>query len=314
VTEALRRVEQERALAQQTLALDHSHRQLEHSLELLRATMDATQDGLLVVDCNGNPRQINRQLVELWRIPQPLTDLQAGQALLDHLHSQVRDTQAIRFDPQHTPETASVLELHDGRAIEYLGCAHRLHGVQVGTVYSFRDVTQRLRSAALIRHQATHDRVSGLPNRYQFDEALTRAVAEARSTQGNLALLFMDLDNFKAINDTLGHDTGDLLLLLVAERLRHSVRAEDLVARWGGDEFTVLVPTLRDPEYAVGAARRILDALTPPFQLGNASVHVSASIGVATYPLNGDDGPALLRHADRALYRVKAAGRNGIQQ
>ncbi len=313
VKEALRRVDQDQQLAQRSAALAASSERLEHSLQLLQTTMDATLDGLLVLGVDGMPVQINRQLVELWALPESLVLAQAGPALLDHLRSQVLDSATLLLDPQDGPGAPTVLELKDGRAFEYLGRAHVMHGQRVGMVYSFRDVTDRERSAKLIRHQALHDNLSGLPNRLQFGEALDRAVAHARSTSGGLAVLFVDLDHFKRVNDTLGHDFGDRLLKRTAERLSACLRDGDLIARWGGDEFTVLAPKIRSADEAKALARRILEALEEPFVLDQMSLQISASVGVASYPADGEDGQALLRRADMALYRAKQEGRNGFQ-
>jgi diguanylate cyclase (GGDEF)-like protein len=313
VKEALRRVDQDQQLAQRSAALAASNDRLEHSLQLLQSTMDATLDGLLVLGQGGEPVQINRQLVELWAVPEALACAAAGSALLDHLLAQLRDAAAPMFGPQDGCDTPTVLELTDGRAIEYLCRAHLMRGERVGTVYSFRDVTQRERNTRLIRHQALHDSLSGLPNRLQFSQALEQALALARSTHDGLAVLFVDLDHFKRVNDTLGHDLGDTLLKRVAERLSRCIREGDLIARWGGDEFTVLAPRMHGSDEAAALARRILDALQPPFLVEQMSLQISASVGVASYPADGEDGQALLRRADMALYRVKEEGRNGFQ-
>ena len=282
-------------------------------MRLLQATMDATLDGLLVLDDDGLPVQINRQLAELWKLPETLAISLAGPALLDHLRSQVRDPATMSLDPRGGPDELTVLDLKDGRAFEYLSRAHLMHGERVGTVYSFRDVTERERSARLIRHQALHDNLSGLPNRLQFGEALDRAVAHARSTGTGLAVLFVDLDHFKRVNDTLGHDFGDKLLKCTAQRLSACLRDGDLIARWGGDEFTVLAPKIRSADEAGLLARRILAALEEPFVLDEMSLQISASVGLASFPADGEDGQALLRRADMALYRAKQEGRNGFQ-
>ncbi len=167
------------------------------------------------------------------------------------------------------------------------------------------------RSMQQMRHQALHDVLTGLPNRAQFDQALHAAMAQAQREHGQLAVLFIDLDRFKRINDTLGHAVGDQLLCSVAQRLRQSVREQDTIARWGGDEFTVLLPRVDELREAHAVAQRILAALEPALVLETHPIHISASIGVAVFPQDGETSEALVKNADAALYCVKAEGRNG---
>ena len=169
------------------------------------------------------------------------------------------------------------------------------------------------RSMQLLRHQALHDTLTGLPNRHQFNLALADAIQRASLVPHELALLFIDLDRFKRVNDTLGHTAGDQLLQVVVERLRRSVRDGDVVSRWGGDEFTVLLPHVAGAEEAAAVADRLLAALAQPVEIAGCSLHVSASIGITLYPEHGVDAQTLMQRADQALYRVKAAGRNGWQ-
>ncbi|MEY4907667.1 MAG: hypothetical protein RL260_1385 [Pseudomonadota bacterium] len=315
VKEALRRVGQDRQIAQHAAALAAANQRLEQSLTLLQATMDATPDGLLVLDQNGQVVQVNRQFAELWAFAAPITVPAEGRGLLTHLRAQLRDPQALAlaFDGAQPPQDVVLLELRDGRCIEYAGRPYRLQGRSVGVVYHFRDVTDRERSARLIRHQALHDSLSGLPNRLQFGQALTQAIEDARTTQACLAVLFVDLDHFKQVNDSLGHDFGDELLRQTAHRLSHCIRQGDLIARWGGDEFTVLAPNVCNPDEAAALASRIVQSLDQPFAIGDQLLKISASVGLASFPADGEDGQSLLRRADMALYRAKDAGRNGFQ-
>jgi diguanylate cyclase (GGDEF)-like protein len=167
------------------------------------------------------------------------------------------------------------------------------------------------RSMQRLRHMALHDALTGLPNRQQFDQALAQALGQAQAQNCILAVLFLDLDRFKVVNDTLGHAAGDLLLRIVVERLRRCVRDKDLIARWGGDEFTVLLPHLPAVEEAYAVARRILAELEPVIEIDGHELRASASIGIALYPRDGTDAQTLVKNADAALYRVKAEGRNG---
>lgn len=164
-----------------------------------------------------------------------------------------------------------------------------------------------------MRHQAFHDSLTGLPNRTFFNHRLQIGLTHAQRSEGMLAVMFLDLDRFKTINDTLGHAVGDQLLTETTRRLMECLREEDTIARWGGDEFTVLLPSIKSPEDAAKVAQRISDALKPVFDLEGQELYISISIGIALYPENGADGQTLLKHADAALYRVKEQGRNHYQ-
>jgi diguanylate cyclase (GGDEF)-like protein len=144
-------------------------------------------------------------------------------------------------------------------------------------------------------------------------EHLSQALTRARHDGTTLAVLFIDLDRFKQINDTLGHETADLLIKEVASRLQKAVRTDDLVARMGGDEFLLLLPEAGRPEDAVQVARRIRASLAPPFHLAGYELRVTASVGIALYPEAGEDAETLMRNADVAMYRVKEGGRDGWQ-
>src|SRR4051812_10055985 len=160
---------------------------------------------------------------------------------------------------------------------------------------------------------AHHDTLTGLPNRAMFAERAREAVAHARRHQKNSAFLFLDLDNFKTVNDTLGHDVGDGLLKIISSRLRASVRGDDFVARIGGDEFCVLLQEIADPREAAAVAQKLLHELGKSYRIGEHQVSSGASIGIACVPQDGDDVATLLRLADLAMYRAKELGRNGYQ-
>ncbi len=176
----------------------------------------------------------------------------------------------------------------------------------------FSDITQIKDSQRKAEYLSTHDPLTGLPNRALFHDRLRHALAQARRHKGRLALLFIDLDNFKTINDTLGHDVGDDLLKQAAGRLREVVRDIDTVARLGGDEFTAVLSEC-DAATADQVARRILDDLSASFEVGDRSLFVSASIGVAFYPEDSGDSSGLVRAADAAMYRAKELGRNRVE-
>lgn len=158
-----------------------------------------------------------------------------------------------------------------------------------------------------VAHQALHDSLTQLPNRHLYIDRLEQAITVAQRHQTACAVLLLDLDGFKAVNDTMGHGAGDLALQLLSRQLEASIRASDTLARWGGDEFALVLPE-SDAEGACHSAQRILHALTPPLVLRGTVHTISASIGAAVYPAHGQDGDALLQQADAAMYRCKRAG------
>lgn len=174
----------------------------------------------------------------------------------------------------------------------------------------FTDITLRKREERELYDLATHDALTGLPNRYFFSERLRHAMVRARRAGSLIALLYLDLDGFKPVNDALGHRCGDRLLQTVARRLRRSVREDDTIARLGGDEFAVILEQMSQPQAAAATATKLLRALARPFLLEGHKAKVTASIGITVYPLDGDDVEILLRRADGAMYRAKTERRN----
>jgi diguanylate cyclase (GGDEF)-like protein/PAS domain S-box-containing protein len=185
-----------------------------------------------------------------------------------------------------------------------------LTGVVHATVV---DISDRKRAEEQIEFHAYHDVLTHLPNRKLFTDRLRHALTHAKRASKSVAVMFIDLDHFKTINDTLGHTAGDELLLEMARRLRNCVRDDDTVARLGGDEFTIILSDLRQPEDALVVAQKILDAVQAPVSIGATPVTSSASIGIALYPNDGADPESLLRNSDSAMYRAKEAGRNTYQ-
>jgi diguanylate cyclase (GGDEF)-like protein len=176
-----------------------------------------------------------------------------------------------------------------------------------------REGEAKLKHAERIEYLAYHDGLTGLPNRSMFSKALSQSISEAHRYNRRLAVAFLDLDRFKQINDTLGHEAGDQLLKEVATRLKDSVRQSDTVARLGGDEFVVLLPQLEDEKYAAIVAQKILAAAAKPFTLMGQEFRVTASIGISTYPQDGLDEQTLTKNADIAMYQAKAEGKNNFQ-
>ena len=197
--------------------------------------------------------------------------------------------------------------------VEYVSAPIIEDGKITGAVVSFSDITQQKRNEELIWRQANFDALTDLPNRRLFQEHLDHEIKRAKRSTTLFALFFIDLDHFKEINDTLGHDMEDVLLQEAAQRLSECVRETDVVARMGGDEFTVILTDLDSPDNIEHIAQSILNKLAKPFILGNESSYLSASLGITIYPEDATTPTALLKNADQAMYEAKSQGRNQVQ-
>jgi diguanylate cyclase (GGDEF)-like protein/PAS domain S-box-containing protein len=211
------------------------------------------------------------------------------------------DAVLIRRDGLETAVEDSVAPIHDR------------HGLPTGAVFVLRDATRTRALTREIIHAAEHDFLTGLPNRTLLHDRITQGIALARRHEVQITILFLDLDGFKHINDSLGHGVGDRLLQSVAKRLVLCVRGSDTVSRQGGDEFIVLLTEMREPEAAVASANRLLAAVAAPHFIDGHDLHVTASIGVSAYPYDGADAETLIKNADTAMYQAKADGRQGYQ-
>ncbi|MFN3565782.1 MAG: diguanylate cyclase domain-containing protein, partial [Burkholderiaceae bacterium] len=207
------------------------------------------------------------------------------------------EVRARRVDGSGFPGWLSVSTVRD-RAGEPIHC-----------VAMFSDVTERKASQARMAFLAHHDPLTQLPNRLLLRDRVDQAISRAARTGTRLALLFVDLDDFKRVNDSFGHQAGDALLREIASRLGQCVRDTDTVSRYGGDEFVVALPDLADLGVVERVARCISEQVSAPLHAAGAQVRVSCSIGVAIYPGDGEDCDALVRHADAAMYAAKRAGR-----
>lgn len=176
-----------------------------------------------------------------------------------------------------------------------------------------REITTQMVAEEHIRHMARHDALTGLPNRTMFSNLLNMSIPSALRYQRNFAVMFIDLDRFKFINDSLGHDAGDTLLKEITARFKQALRASDVIARLGGDEFVVLVHEVSDREHAAAVAQKILSAASKPMMLVHQECRVSASVGVAMFPDDGEDEQTLMKNADSAMYFAKNEGRNNFQ-
>ena len=283
------------------------------TLSLLSATLDATGDGILVVDREGAITTVNRKFVELWQIPEELIAGKDDAAAIAFVVEQLSNPQVFvdkiaELYANPTAESHDVLHFIDGRVFDRYSQPQFVDGEIVGRVWSFRDSTEQARLEAQLAHQALHDSLTGLANQSLFRDRVDHALARIERRGGHLAVLFLDLDNFKTVNDSLGHSVGDLLLIGVAERLEQFVRISDTAARLGGDEFAILLEDLGCDEESVDLAERLLGVFERPFSVDGTEVTATASIGIA-WATPGLRGDQLLRNADLAMYTAKRLGK-----
>ena len=249
----------------------------------------------------------------------PASEL-VGRGMAD-LHLNEDDYRSVLSKVEAVLRTGAVyrgdihMKRRDGRVILARASAKAISSWEPerGAVWTIEDVTEQRADAARVAFLAHHDQLTGLPNRILLADRLRVALAQASRNKAMCGLMFLDLDKFKLINDTLGHSIGDELLIEVSRRLKISVRDSDTVARLGGDEFVVVLPALKSATDAEIVARKILASVGSPYELDGKPVRTSPSIGIALYPQNAADGDELLKNADAAMYETKQAGRNGYR-
>lgn len=313
-------------------SIQEAHRQLNEVDEMRRVIVHNAPYAIFVLNRNGIIQTVNP----------------AGEALLGYKSNELigKSTAERFFEPDEVGERARMLALRLNRPVEHLQVLSHLAQESPGlpsewtlvradgrhltaeiTVTILRnemdemtgylamasDVTSRREAESQLQHLALHDSLTGLPNRNMLQEQLKASVTLAERDGNSLALMFLDLDRFKKINDTLGHHIGDSVLIEVARRLRSEMRTSDIVARLGGDEFVVMLPRIALPEDGDVVAQKLLDLFAEPLRVGPHELRVTPSIGLVIYPAHGHDAITLMRHADLAMYQAKSHGRNRVQ-
>jgi diguanylate cyclase (GGDEF)-like protein/PAS domain S-box-containing protein len=280
--------------------------------------IDNAGEGIVVYD--GELRYV------LWnRFMEELTDLRerdvVGRPALEvfpHLRDQQVDAmlrRALDGETVATPDIHYYIPSTSRRGwVSSVYRPHRdEHGAVIGVIGLVRDITERKTAEQQIEYQAYHDALTGLANRRLFQEHLSLALALAQRRQKFVAVLFLDLDHFKVVNDSLGHSVGDELLRHVTRRLKDCVRDGDTVARVGGDEFTIVIQELSSRDEAEVVAAKVLRAVAEPLEVNGHQLYVTTSIGITVFPEDGEDAEAMLKNADTAMYQAKARGRNTYQ-
>ncbi|HIK10735.1 MAG TPA: CHASE2 domain-containing protein [Oscillatoriaceae cyanobacterium M33_DOE_052] len=317
-----------------TSYIAHLQDELKKSKEFLNQIIDTIPDPIFVKDQHHRWVVLNNAYANF--IGYPISSL-INHSEFDFLPGReaaiFRDKDNLVFATGQSSENEE--EFTDARGItHFIATKRSLHRDPAGNLFLvgvIRDITERkqmedaLKQTAAdlarsneelklsedgLRYIAYHDTLTGLPNRKLFYERLDQALEWAAINNQSVALMFLDLDGFKLINDTCGHDTGDLLLQAVADRLTRSLRGSDTVSRLGGDEFTVILPAISEPIKVERVAQKIITTLSHSFAIGGAEISVTASIGISLYPGNGEDADTLIKNADAAMYRAKELGKN----
>ncbi|WP_284619658.1 putative bifunctional diguanylate cyclase/phosphodiesterase [Aquabacterium humicola] len=283
----------------------------------LRATLESTGDGILVTDLAGRITAFNRRFAQLWGVPEELLTQRNDEAVYDWMRRSVREPEAYQRRLAVIQEATLMqaherIELLSGRVLERVTQPQSCHGRPNGRVWAFRDRTELETASQRINTLSTTDGLTGLFNRRQLGETLAESMRQAHRASGTLALLILDLDRFKQINDSLGHEIGDRVLLDTAERLKSCLRQGDFVARIGGDQFALVVQRV-DHRGAEAAAQRVLEAISRPCSVDGLQFTMTCSVGVALFPTDGEDGDELVRHAETAMQRAKQGGRAGFR-
>jgi diguanylate cyclase (GGDEF)-like protein len=283
------------------------------AVSLLKATLEATADGILVIDEAGRPASFNRQFAVMWRLPAALAVARGDASVVTFMRDQLVRPDQLEVDlgggAGRGEESFDVLELTDGRVFERCVKLQRVDRDVVGRVWSFRDMTDRKRLEDRLSYQAFHDSLTGLGNRALFHDRLEHAIARIGRTGGNLAVLFLDVDNFKIVNDSLGHSAGDALLESMAGVLLGCLRRADTAARLGGDEFGVVIEEFKHPSEIFELVDRMIATLRRPLRVNDQDLSASVSVGIA-FDVPGDSSDDLLCKADLAMYSAKEGGGN----
>jgi diguanylate cyclase (GGDEF)-like protein/PAS domain S-box-containing protein len=280
--------------------------------ERLQTVLKSIGEGVALVDANGRIEYLNDVAEQICgcscadAVNRAASDVFESYDIEQHQRIPTAMEDSLHAPNQIKKQTAVFYKGGEKHFIEELATPlYDLESKLVGAVSILRDVTEAHRKTEQLVHAANHDALTGLPNRSLLNDRTRQAIARAQRKQEHFALLFLDLDSFKAINDNLGHASGDALLVNVAKRLGDCVRKEDTIARLGGDEFVVLLDGPTKPNEINAIADKIHHTLREPYQLAGQSTIVNVSIGASVYPDDGEDPDSLLMHADLAMYRAK---------
>lgn len=285
---------------------------------LIKATLESIEGGVIATSVDGKILCYNNIFLLLWNLNNDFMDNVSFDNLIKILSEKVEESSyflEILSDLAATPKSGIIKEwkCKNGKTLELFSHPQYLNNAISGCVFSFRDVTERKQLECELMHQASHDSLTNLPNRLVLIDRLQQSIMQAKRHQLQIGVLLLDLDNFKRVNDSLGHRAGDLLLQMVSAKLKKYFCESDTIARLGGDEFVVLLGSDHNESEIIAKAKNILAVFNEPFELEKHQLTVTTSIGIGIYPIHGSDPETLLKNADAALYHAKSLGRNTYQ-
>lgn len=284
----------------------------------LQAILDNLSDGIIAINRKGVIKSFNKAAEKIF-------GFRAGEAIGNNVSmlmpadtARMHDSYVQHYVNTGEPKIVGIgprevtAKRKDGTTFPLdLGVGETYVGDELMFVGITRDVTKRIQERAALEHASNYDVLTGLPNRTLLTDRLTHALSLANRTKQRVAVMFLDLDGFKPVNDTMGHEAGDQLLRDIAQRIKFCVRSCDTVARWGGDEFVVVLEGLHEPEQSARVAQAIINGIKKTFNLHGREASVGVSIGIAIYPNHGQDVPTLVKAADDAMYQAKKLNRGG---
>lgn len=291
---------------------------LQESLSLVRATLESSNDGIFVLSNENVLVDYNQRFIDMWQIPEEILINKDKNELRNYMINQLNNPSTLlRYinEPYANLDLVKLdlLYLKDGKIFEFYTQPQKVNQKTVGRVFDFRDITKRIKLEKKLEYQATHDALTGLPNRVMLRERIKQAIRISEQNKTFFALLFLDVDRFKIINDSLNHAAGDEVLRLTANRLESVLRAEDTLARIGGDEFVLVFPDLESETEIINRLRSLRNLFQESIMVDKRKIIINVSIGISVYPKDGSSADILLRNADAAMYSAKEQGGNNFQ-
>lgn len=302
---------------QHTLSLnkliDKHSNSLAQSMALLRVTIESSFDGILVNDLKGKIIDFNQQFVKILGIKESFLEKNGEKQLFKHILDQVEEPKAFNkmidvLANKTDSSSRQVIKLKNKQVVECYSKPHHIGKKIIGRVWSFHDITEQSLLKEKLEYQATHDALTGLPNRTLLLDRIWQEITRATRQNTKFAVFFLDLDRFKFVNDTLGHEFGDQLLCLVSQRLLSTIRKIDTIARLGGDEFVLIFPSLTNSDQIAKIGLKLIKLFDKQFKISNHKIKIRASIGISIYPDDGNKVNTLLGYSDLAMYQAKTQG------